>query len=98
MFERKNKLLFVCGGVIRINIVQHVERGCCSSRRQAVEKVTAAIAEGGLIMGLNSDVPSLNDWCSHLDHQSRQTGGFMFYNVLSRLLVRIRNMCMNRST
>ena len=63
----------VLGGDIRLDVVQHVETGCCGwDRATAVDNVTAAILDGGLILGLNSATPAKNWWgtvAQHLGHQ-----------------------------
>ena len=70
----------------RLGRLQHVERVCCRTPQEQVQIVTAAIIDGGLIMGLNADRPAANIWGSVGHHLAQQSVGHMAHNILSRTL------------
>ena len=84
--HRMNLIDKFVNGDWRLGRLQHVERGCCRTPQEQVQNVTAAIIEGGLIMGLNADRPAANRWGSVGHHLAQQSAGHMAHNILSRTL------------
>ena len=87
LFERMAHVQRFLNGDWRCPHIQHVEKGCCPDRAAIVQNVSAAIANSGMIMGLNSELPSKNRWGSCSAHLSKQVCGHMCHNVLHRLLL-----------
>ena len=75
--HRMNLIDKFLNGDWRLGRLQHVERGCCRTPQEQVQNATAAIIEGGLIMGLNADRPVANRWGSVGHHLAQQSAGHL---------------------
>ena len=70
----------------RSDRVMHVCKGCCRSRAQSVEQVSAAI-EGAILSQLgSSDGVSKNRWGSCTRHLALQLAGHLCHDILNKCL------------
>ena len=57
-----------------------------TQRADVVIKVAAAISNGGLLLGVHSDMPAVNRWGSLSKHLSEQCAGNMFSQILEKTM------------
>ena len=73
-------------GDARRRRIQVLDDGRC--REEQVNKVTAAISESGLILGVYPDEPAKNRWGTMARHLGAQVAGNMVFEILPRVLQR----------
>ena len=85
---RAAKVRQFLNGDPRLPRISHWCRGCCSSLEEAKQNTFHAVAEGGLIMGLDSLMPSKSRWGSFSAVLGAEIAGCMVFAILPRVYTR----------
>jgi hypothetical protein len=78
-------LLKFCQSDPRSTMMVHDCLGCCSSREEALDNVTAAVLQAGLVKWFSSVTPSKGRHGSTTEALGEQSGGMMCYSILPRV-------------
>ena len=81
-------LLKFCQSDPRGQRIIHYCSGCCTSRGEALDHVTAAIAQAGLLKGFASVTPSSSRHGSVTESMGEQVAGMLCYNILGRVMAK----------